>query len=198
MREERRAQLEKLLEEAMHEALFEHMREISWRRRGRRYYYDSTPPTKICAADAEPDGYDYQVSLRFGVWFPEVARLAEAVHDRGLPEVEECTVQTGLDELCARGESAWWPLKSSRTIPELAQHLSWGWRTYGIPWIEEHSDPERALATLLARGDRFPAAAMALYLGRREEASRLLTEEIFERPLAAAGLKDWGRNRGLL
>ena len=187
------------LDAACHDGLFEVMRQVNWRKRGVDLYYnDYPPPTKVCQVVASPVEGGLRCGLRFGVWFREVAEVAEAVHDHGLPRATDCTVQVGLEELVGRDQPGWSFLRRPPDADDVAEHLSWGWRTYGKSWIEHHEALEPALAHLLARDDRFPAAAICHLLERKGQAADLLTTAIFDQPLHARAMHDWGVRHGVL
>lgn len=144
---------------------------------------------------------ELEFTVNLGVFYPELNGLMQvgswADPRTSGPTESSCHVRERLGNLTENRRDTWWQLRVGEASQAVAREVMEAVRDRGLPWLREMADFESAWRHAERRGRLVHAAALAVLVGQRDEARRILIGSGNETDSPPA-LRTWARQFGLL
>lgn len=192
-----------LLDEVVQSAISPVLKNESFRKSGRTFRL--TTPRCVLVLNVQASQWSSQEELKFtvnlGAFYPELNGLMQVASwaDPGAsgPTEAQCHVRQRLGNLTDSQRDTWWELRVGMPTQAVATEVMEAVRDRGLPWFREMADFESAWRLAERRGREVEAAALALLVGKRDEAKRIPVGPGSETDRPPVFLR-WARQFGLL
>ena len=183
------------------------MKQQGYAKSGRTWRRRREDCVQVVDVQASPwnSGEAGSFTVNLGVYFPAVAELVGEPPVQSAPSEMYCQLRERIGFLMPASSDFWWEVRPGLPLLEVADELLAAVSTLGIPWLDSHSSYSAALdARSPATGPHgLQTVALCILLGRAEEASAHLTEQVAR--LAEMGRTDaverdltWGQEHGVV
>jgi uncharacterized protein DUF4304 len=181
------------------------LKQEGFRKRGRTFHRKIAHVSQIVNVQASRNniGADGSFTLNLGVYFPAVDLSVRGAAVPDVPKEYDCTLRERIGSLLPDRTDKWWKLAPGTDYRAISDEICAAWTQAGKPWFERRATlPEayEACDGQFATVQVEIPMAMALLLGRQDEAQRRL-EEFLSQPNAypayRKGVIAWARGKGL-
>jgi len=139
-------------------------------------------------------GGEGKFTINLGVYQAEIAALAGDSPINGKPKEYESTISERLGIL-AYGRDHWWLVNRASSLKEIAADVVEKMGSFGIPWLNSHSEASQ-ISAALENSPSLHAVCAALVCGDRSAAEQRLHTAVQSRPAAKAHFQSWAVKNG--
>jgi len=143
------------------------------------------------------EGNEGQFTVNVGVYYPEIAKVTDALPVNGLPKEYDCTISERIGLLSQENKDTWWKINSSSKDAGISENIANHVKDLCLPWLDIISSLDDVKDYIAKNNRAFLAAGIALFQGNRDEASAYIEQALKQPPLANSKINSWSKKHGL-
>ncbi|HCG5914161.1 TPA: DUF4304 domain-containing protein [Vibrio parahaemolyticus] len=193
------SEISKVIDTVIKMELVPFLKHSGFKKKGRNFYKECDNRIEVINVQASQwnNGQAGSFTLNIGVYYPDIAKLAEAPKLVGLPKEYECTLSARIGHLTSEKRDIWWEIDSQSELSIIGADVVAKVRQYCLPWLDEMSDLVNVKTSASESQNSLLAAIISLYLGDTSESKLYFELALKEKPLAKSRIKSWGRKHGV-
>jgi hypothetical protein len=194
--------ISKIIDTIIRNGLAQELRAAGYRKTGRTWRRGTGVGIRVTNLQASWTnvGDSGTFTINLGCWFPDAARIHGGFRVTERPTESDCIVSQRIGRLFPDGLDHWWKVDPDTDSELLGHQVARAWKTYGMPWLEAHSDPRAARQFMVDRGFLWWGAIFSLMLNEPAEARNYLDAALAEAadaPSVLRILQDWRKRTQL-
>lgn len=193
------SEISKVIDTVLKIELVPFLKKLGFKKKGRNFYkeYDNRIEVINVQASQWNSGQSGRFTLNIGVYYPEIAKLAEAPSITGLPKEYNCTLHERIGFLTSEQRDIWWEVDSHSELSIVGADVANKVRQYCLPWLDKMSDLVNVKTSASESQNSLLAAVISLYLGDTSESRFYFELALKEKPLAKSRIKSWASKYGV-
>ncbi len=192
-----------LLDEVIQSALVPMLKAEGYRKAG--HTFRLATPRCVLVVNVQASQWSSREALKFtlnlGAFYPELNEVMQrgswANPGASGPTEALCHIRARIGRLMPSQSDVWWELQAGSLPPGAATEVMEALRDFGLPWLRGMGDLEAARQLAEGSGRVVEAASLAILVGRRDEARRVVADFLSKKP-EATGVRVWAQQLGLL
>jgi hypothetical protein len=181
------SEIAKIIDSIVTEGLTPCLKPLGFKKKGRDFYRVDEEPIAVINVQSSKwnSGADGQFTLNLGRYFPALAKLEGNAASKEIPKEYDCSLRARIGMLLPDNKDLWWDVSASTDSALLAKNVQNLTKTYALPWLDRVASIN-SLQNEIHGLPALTAASLCILIGNREEASRIASRFLKERPLATA------------
>lgn len=193
------SEIAKRIDSIVRERLAPLLKKNGFKKKARNFYRECPDRIEVINVQASQwnECNEGKFTINVGVYYPEISKILEAPPVSGAPKEYDCTVRERIGLLTPENKDQWWHIDGTVNDLNLSEDVANQVEKICLPWLSEMSDLEN-VKSYVVKNMAFVAAGIALFQGKREEASELIEKALKQKPLAKSKINSWGKKHGVV
>ncbi|WP_052707869.1 DUF4304 domain-containing protein [Vibrio neptunius] len=194
------SEISKVIDAVIKMELVPFLKQSGFKKKGRNFYREHDNRIEVINIQSSQwnNGQAGRFTLNIGIYFPEIAKLAESPKFIGLPKEYDCTLRERIGLLTSENKDIWWEVDSQSELSLVGSDLATKARQFCLPWLDKMSDLNNVKVSAVNSRNSLLAAVISLYQGDISGSKVHLVVALKEKPLAKSRIKSWGKKHGVL
>jgi hypothetical protein len=194
------SEIAKRIDAIIKEGLAPLLKKEGFKKKARNFYREHKNRIELINIQASKwnEGNEGQFTVNVGVYYPDIAKVTDALPVNGIPKEYDCTIRERIGFLKPDKKDAWWKINSSSNDAEVSENVANQVKELCLPWLDKMSNLDEVKSYIAKNNRAFVAAGIALLQGNRDEASLYIEQALKQQPLAKSKINSWGRKHGLV
>lgn len=194
------SEIAKRIDAIIKEGLAPLLKKEGFKKKARNFYREHENRIELINIQASKwnEGKEGQFTVNVGVYYPEIAKVTDALPVNGMPKEYDCTIRERIGLLSQENKDTWWEINSSSNDAEVSENVANQVKELCLPWLENMSNLDEVKSYIAKNNRAFVAAGIALFQGNRVEASAYIEQALKQQPLAKSKINSWGKKHGLV
>jgi hypothetical protein len=190
--------ISKLIDETVRKGIAPLLKENRFKKKDGTFYKEYDDRTEVINVQASKwnEGEKGKVTINLGVYYPDIARISEAITFKGLPKEYDCTVRKRIGHLFPSRCDIWWDIESA-SIDKVAFEQREALTEYGLPWLDKMKNLDEVKLELSESKMAFIASAISIHQRNLKEALFFVEIALKQQPRAAQRIEAWARKHKL-
>ncbi|MCA9618985.1 MAG: DUF4304 domain-containing protein [Myxococcales bacterium] len=179
------------------EPMFAALRDLGFRKRGQTARRSRDAVTQIVNLQKSGSnrGQTGRFTINLAIFHSVLSNLVAWYPQGRSPGESEVAVQARLGHLLPDAGDKWWTVGPRSDASRLGAEVTHAVLTYGVPWLDDHTELEACLDRSVTH-NAVVRAAMLVALDRKDDAVRLMADDLLATTARAAAWLSLARRAG--